>query len=228
MIVCPNCRTINEEGLETCTSCGRSLAPGPSLLGPSRRTAGEAPPLEIKAPKPVSKWRPWVLLGFVVVLAASFVVWRSAKPDPCRGTNFTSEKFGYCLTVPEGWTAGNAMVGNVAVDQFSLPLRSTTVLVEAVDLAEGTGLRQFGDFVRQRDDQAGLTPGPVSNLRLGGVEAQQWDIELTSATGESFQLREVVVVVGEVGWRITLNDSAESFSANAESFHRMLRSWRFS
>lgn len=120
------------------------------------------------------------------------------------------------------------MVGSVAVDQFSLPLLSTTVLVEAVDLAEGTGLRQFGDFVRQRDDQAGLTPGPVSNLLMDGVEAQQWDIEVLSAAGESFQLREVVVVVGEVGWRITLNDSAESFSANAESFHLMLRSWRFS
>ena len=30
MIVCPACRTANDEGAEVCASCGRSLDPAPS------------------------------------------------------------------------------------------------------------------------------------------------------------------------------------------------------
>jgi hypothetical protein len=228
VIVCPACRTINEEGLEACTNCGRSLAPGPSIMGASRRTEADRPQLELPPPKQPSKWRPVIVAAVLFLVVAGFGAWRLFRPDPCRGTNFASDSFGYCLTVPEGWDAGTAQVGSVALDQFSLPTESTTVLVEAVDLAEDTGLTQFGDFVRRRDDQAGLSAGPVRSVLLDGVEAQQWDISHTSEAGDAYQLREVVVVRDEVGWRITLNDSADAFEGHAEAFDRMLESWRFS
>lgn len=228
MIVCPSCRTINDEGVETCMNCGRSLAPGPSLMGSSRRTEGERHAIEIPAPPQPSKWRPVALAAFVLLVVAGFGAWRLLRPDPCRGTNFTSDAFGYCLMIPEGWDAGTAQVGTVSLDQFSLPTESTTVLVEAVDLADDTGLQQFGEFVRRRDGQAGLSAGPVRETLLDGIEAQQWDITHTSQTGDVFKLREVVVVNGEVGWRITLNDSMDGFDGHVKAFQRMLDSWQFS
>lgn len=227
MIVCPNCRHVNEEERGTCGNCGGSLEPGHHAMLATRRTGAELSPIEIKTPEPPPKWRPWVMLGVLVLALGGFFVWRIVRPDPCRGTDFTSDRFGYCLDVPGGWKADDAMVGNVTVDQFTLPKRSTTVLVEAVDLTQDTNLQGFGDFVRRKDTDAGLSPGPVRDLILDGVDAQQWDITVTSATAAAYQIREVVVVSGHIGWRITLNDTQANFGTDAKSFQRMLDSWRF-
>jgi hypothetical protein len=57
--------------------------------------------------------------------------------------------------------------------------------------------------------------------------AQVWDITIASDAGTAYQLREVVVVKDQVGWRITLNDVADTFDEHAAPFQEMLRSWRF-
>ena len=81
-----------------------------------------------------------VIVGVGVVVGA-FVLLR---PDPCGGTNFESENFGYCIVVPEGWEAGPAQFGaDVTLDQFAPPTGSATVVVEAVDLETGVGLNQW-------------------------------------------------------------------------------------
>ncbi len=227
MIVCPSCRTLNDESAQLCSRCGRSLEPGASPMVSVRRTGAELPALDIKTPKLPSRWRPIVVLGVLIGLIAGFVSWRLFRPDPCRGRNFTSNMFGYCLTVPAGWIPGRAQVGNVSLDQFSVPAQSTAVLVEAVDLAAGAQLSQFGDFVRGRDVQAGITPGSVQPTALGGVPAEEWDMTVTAQSGNTFRLREVVAVRNEVGWRITLNDSVDGFDAHARVFQQMLASWGF-
>jgi hypothetical protein len=228
MIVCPSCRAANEEDRETCESCGRSLEPGPVTLAPQRPPASAGPVLEIAPPKPPSRWRPYVIVGglaLVVVAAGGFLLLR---PDPCEGTNFTSDAFGYCLTVPDGWTAEPALFGaDVTLDQFAPPTASTTVIVEAVDLEEGVGLDEWAGFVRQQDADAGLVPGPASEAIVDGVTARQWDVSATSDAGTDYRMREVVVVRDEVGWRITLNDTEDRFDVSAASFERMLDSWRF-
>ncbi len=226
MIVCPQCRQANPEEAQFCSRCGRSLEPGPTFMGPARQTEGRLP-IEIKTPQPPSRWRPVILLAAALGIVVGFAAWKLLGPDPCRGRNFTSERFGYCLTIPEGWSAGTAQVGNTALDQFSVPTEPTTVLVEAVDLSADTNLAQFAEFVRQKDGEAGLTAGPIRAVTLGGMDAESWDISLASAAGDAFQVREVVVVKDEVGWRITLNDSAEGFHDHARSFQQMLDSWRF-
>jgi hypothetical protein len=40
-------------------------------------------------------------------------------------------------------------------------------------------------------------------------------------------MREVVVVLNDVGWRITLNDLQDAFDTSAVVFDDMLDSWRF-
>jgi hypothetical protein len=229
MIVCPHCRYANEEERTTCGQCGRSLEPGPSALAPQLLPQGGRPILEVEKPKPPSKWRPVVIVGGLVFVMAALGGFFLFRPDPCRGTNFSSATFGYCLDVPEGWTAEPARFGaDVTLDQFAPPTQSATVIVEAVDLEQGVALEQWSEFVRQQDADAGLTPGPPSETAVDGATAQQWEVTATSDAGTDYRMREVVVVRDEVGWRITLNDVEESFPVSASTFEGMLESWRFS
>jgi hypothetical protein len=228
MIVCSSCRNVNEEDATACARCGASLEPGHMALLPVRRSEAERPPIELRQPAPVSKWRPFVILGMLVLGAAAVGAALLLRPDPCSGTNFESENFGYCLLVPEGWEAGPARFGaQVTLDQFAPPTESATVVVEAVDLESGTGLEDWSQFVRQRDEEAGLTPGASSETSIDGVGALQWDVTVAPEGGESFRMREVVVVRGDVGWRITLNDLSEGFGTSAVVFQGMLDSWQF-
>jgi hypothetical protein len=227
MVVCPSCRTVNTEEASACASCGASLEPGFASLTPVRRTESERPPLEIQTPKPPSKWRPLALLGLLVVGIAVVSGAYLIRPDPCEGANFESENFGYCISVPEGWRATEARFGaDVVLDQFAPPTESTTVLVEAVDLESGAALEDWAATVLQKDEGIGLTPGAASETELGGVPALQW--EVTSTDGEqSFRMREVVAVRGDVGWRIALSDLSDGFGTSAVVFQGMLETWRF-
>jgi hypothetical protein len=72
-----------------------------------------------------------------------------------------------------------------------------------------------------------LKAGPRASTEIDGVAAQVWDITVASEAGTAYQLREVVVVKDQVGWRITLNDLADTFDDHAAPFQEMLRSWRF-
>jgi hypothetical protein len=225
MIVCPNCRVSNEEHARFCMTCGRPLDPGPSLR--VRPEGGPHAPTEIRPPKPPARWPGFLALGVLIVGAAGFFGWKVFAPDPCRG-KFSSSQFGYCLTVPAGWQADAARVGTANVDMFAPSASSTVVIVAAVDLPTNSGLTSFGSSVRQQDQQGGLQPGQPESTTVGGMPAQQWDITVPSQSGaQTFKVREIVVVNGEVGWKISMNDSASAFQSHLAPLTEMLRSWRF-
>ena len=227
MVVCPVCREINEEDRGICQKCGSSLEPAATALLP--RVQGEPrQPIELTPPAQPSRWRPLIALGVLVGAALGVGAFVLFRPDPCSDTNFESENFGYCLTVPSGWEAGPARFGaDVTLDQFAPPTGSATVVVEAVDLETGTALDAWSQFVRQRDEDAGLTPGPASESTLDGADSMQWDVSVSSEGGNRFLMREVVTVKGDVGWRVTLNDLQSDFDTSAVAFHDMLDSWTF-
>jgi hypothetical protein len=227
VVVCPTCREVNEEGRAICQKCGSSLAPDAVALRP-RREPGERAPIEMRKPPQPSKWRPLIVLGVFLVGLTAVGAFFALRPDPCGETNFESENFGYCLLVPEGWEAGPAQFGaDVTLDQFAPPTGSATVVVEAVDLETGVALEQWSEFVRTRDEDAGLTPGPASEATLDGADALQWDVSVASEGGNSFLMREVVVVSNDIGWRVTLNDLQDGFDTSAVVFRDMLDSWQF-
>ncbi len=210
-----------------CQKCGSSLTPDAVALLP-RREPGERPPIEMRKPPQPSKWRPLIVLGALLGAALAVGAFLLLRPDPCNGTNFESENFGYCLLVPDGWEAGPAQFGaDVTLDQFAPPTGSATVVVEAVDLETGTGLDQWSEFVRQRDEQAGLTPGPASEATLDGADALRWDVSVDAAGGDRYLMREVVTVSDDVGWRVTLNDLQDGFDTSAVAFRDMLDSFQF-
>lgn len=227
MVVCPTCREVNEEDRAMCQKCGSSLAPSTVSLLP-RREPGERPPIEIRKPPQPSTWRPLIVLGVLLAIGVGVGAYFLLRPDPCGGTNFESENFGYCIVVPEGWEAGPARFGaDVTLDQFAPPTGSATVVVEAVDLETGIQLEQWSEFVRQRDEASGLVPGPASEARLGGADALQWDVSVAAEGGDSYLMREVVAVSGGIGWRVTLNDLQDGFDTSAVVFRDMLDSWQF-
>jgi hypothetical protein len=228
MIVCPSCRTVNEEDLPFCAKCGRTLEPGPVMLAPRRTDLAERVQLELKAPPKRSKWKPVVVLGTMGLMLIGGGAFFLFRPDPCKGTNFTSDTFGYCLSVPEGWVAQPARFGTSAtLDQFAPPRATATVIVDAADLTDAAQLDQWAAFVRQKDQDAGLIPGRPTDLTLDGVAAQQWDVSVTSDSGAGYTMREVVVVRDDVGWRVTLSDSSDGFASSAGTLKLMLESWRF-
>ena len=227
MVVCPSCRHVNPEEAERCLRCGTSLAPGQTALLPVRRTEDERPPIEIRRPKQPSKWRAPLVVASAVAVVAAVGAYLLFRPDPCEGTNFASENFGYCVLVPQGWEAGLARFGEaVTLDQFAPPTDSATVVVEAVDLELGTELEAWSEFVRERDEEAGLVPGPSSETSLDGVDALQWDVTVETEE-ETFRMREVVAVRDDIGWRITLNDLSDRFATTAAVFEDMLATWQF-
>ena len=229
MVICPNCRSVNEEDRGHCASCGASLDPAIASFGAIRHSPSDRPQIELRVPKQPSRWRPIVFLGFIAVVLVGSGAYAFFRPDPCDGTNFASQNFGYCLLVPLGWEAGPARFGaDVTLDQFAPPTESATVVVQAVDLESGTGLDQWSEFVRSQDEDAGLTPGPASDAALDGADALQWDVTVEADGGETFQMREVVTVRDDVGWRVTLNDVQDGFDTSAVVFQDMLESWQFS
>jgi hypothetical protein len=228
VIVCPACRNANDEERTTCERCGASLEPGPAMLVSGRRSDAEREPIEIPQPRGPSRWRGFALLGVIAAVAIGAGLFLLLRPDPCGGTNFTSSNFGYCLTVPDGWTAEEAQVGSSAtLDQFSVPAKAATVLVEAVDLQQDATLETFSRFVQQKDEDAGLTPGRASDTRIDGVDARQWDITVSASGGATYTLREVVFVSRGWGWRVQFNDLASDFDGHESGFSQLLGSWRF-
>ncbi|MGZ4109104.1 MAG: hypothetical protein ACXVQU_10340 [Actinomycetota bacterium] len=227
MIVCPNCRKANGEEAAACEQCGASLAPGPTHLL-SRRAPTERKPIEIAAPKPPSPWRAIVVLGVLVGVGIGTAAWYLLRPTPCDGTNFTSQQFGYCMTLPSDWEWHPAKFGSaLTVDQFTPPSQSATVLVEAADLADNADLSSFADAVRGKDAQSGLTPGRIQQTSVDGADALAWDIHYTNGAGTDFSVREVVVVKNHFGWRMMLNDTAVSFGDDVSQFNGMVESFRF-
>jgi hypothetical protein len=227
VIVCPNCRNANDEDAKACAKCGASLEPGPTHLS-TRRPPNERPPIEIPQPRPPSPWRAIVGLGVLLGVGIGAGAWYLLRSDPCDGTNFSSERFGYCMTLPEEWTWQPAKFGeSVTVDQFTPPSESATVLVEAADLPDDADLSAFADAVRRTDEEAGLSPGPIEKTTVDGADALAWEIDYTSDAGGAYGVREVVVVNDRFGWRLMLNDVAESFHRHVSTFETMVESFRF-
>ena len=227
MIVCPSCRHGNGEDAAACERCGASLVPGPTQLL-SRRAPSERKPVEIAQPKPPSPWFAVAVLGILLGAGVGAGAWYLLRPNPCDGTNFTSDQFGYCLTVPESWDWRPAKFGDaVTVDQFSPPSQPATVLVEAADLPDDATLETFADSVRQRDQDAGMTPGAIERTTVDGADALAWNIDYTSDSGTAYGVREVVVVNDHFGWRLMLNDIAADFGDAVPQFNRRVGSFRF-
>lgn len=227
MIVCPACRASNAEERATCEACGGSLAPGPAALR-ARRAPSERPAIEIPTRRPPSRFRPYIVLGAFLLLVAGGIAFAVLRPDACRGRSFTSDAFGYCVDVPDGWAQAPARFGNGAtLDGFSDVDGTASILVEAVDLTDTTDLDTWARMVRARDEAVGLSPGATTDVVVGGVPARSWELTAESGDGTAYRTREVVLVRDAVGWRLTLNETEAGFADASDALDELLATWGF-
>ena len=202
----------------------------PPLLPPPPGGAIEAPP---PPPDPGSGRRSRVpvlvalaVLSAMVLIVGSLALWLST-PGRCDNATFTSERFGYCMTAPAGWTAETARVGDTPVDRFIEPDGSAVVYVQAVAVDQGQDVHAFSDYVRSVAEQSGYTLGQPNDFEIDGVAAVSWEkSEATPTTSETI-VREVVFVRGDTAWRVQFADSADAFDAHKPAFEEMLGSWHF-
>ena len=226
MLVCPSCRTANEEGTDVCETCGDSLAPGLHPMTATHRAGASVADIETPSPPQPKLWPRVTAAVAVLVAGAAFAIWLAVRPGPCDG-KFSSERFAYCVTVPEGWTSQAATIGSVPVDQFVRSGEEATVVVVAFNLRPGTDLAAYASAARDRDREAGLVPGPIKSARLGEERALEWELLAPGEDTTSFRALEVVAVHESIGWTLQLDGTAPSFTRHLVALDAMLGSWAF-
>jgi hypothetical protein len=164
----------------------------------------------------------------VLLVAALFgsgaLLWSWAtRPAICDDANISSERFGYCITAPEGWRLAEPVAGQLPADQLFRPDGDTTLMIQAVET--GRDLTAFADDVRRLQTDSGLNTEEMRALTVAGVDALQWDATLASSG--AVQARTVVFERDGIAWRLQFADSAKAFDEYVDDLALMLRSWRF-
>jgi hypothetical protein len=196
----------------------------------------EPPPRPVEAgarsttAEPAQRSRTPLVVGLLVLLVLAGVVagvaaWLAA-PGRCDEATFTSDRFGYCVAAPPGWSAEPARVGQASVDSFLIPDGSAAVFVQAVDLQDGQTLDRFAEYVRGLGEQGGYSMGGITQTEVGGVPAMTWEVFVSSTTGAT-RMREVVFVRGATAWRVQFADTSGGYDAHSPAFQQMLSSWHF-
>lgn len=201
----------------------------PPLLPPPPGGPVEPPPPP--APEADRRSRVPVLvamavLSAMVLIVGSLALWLSA-PGRCDDATFTSERFGYCMTAPAGWTAETARVGDTPVDRFLEPDGSAVVYVQAVAVDQGQDVQAFSDYVRSVAEQSGYQLGQPNEFQIDGVAAVSWEKSEAPQTTAGTIVREVVFVRDDTAWRVQFADTPDGFDAHAPAFEEMLGSWHF-
>ena len=171
---------------------------------------------------------PLIAVTVVVFVLASLGVgaWLVTRPSACSGRAFVSNRFGYCVDPPEGW-AGTLGSGSVsAPDSFVARSSPATVEVATVELEEPASLASFVERVEQLDSNSGLLVGERAQVEISGEPAVFFDAKAAGPRG-AMEVREVIVVRDNSGWRITFTDTDELFQRDLSSFRSLLDSWRF-
>lgn len=224
MLVCPNCRRDNAEEAQFCTFCGRSLAP--DAAGGDRPVRREERPetFEIPAPKPPNAIPGIVTLVALVVGLGGIGTWLALRPNVCEG-KFSSDRYPYCVAVPQGWQESGQEIGGTTADSFRPQTEGAVVLVVAEEVDPGTNTEAYADVYRGNQEDGGLFPGPVRRIEVGGTDAVVWEITGTTDEGTSVRQRQLTVVRDGMGWVITFAGAVDGYRQHRPIFDGMLQSW---
>ena len=166
-------------------------------------------------------------IGILLVVAffgTGALLWSwAARPALCHDANVTSERFGYCITVPLQWRVAAPVGGELPADQLIRLDGDTTLMIQAVET--GRDLPAYADDVRRLQADNGLNTQEMRSITVAGVDALQWDATLASSG--AVKARTVVFERDGVAWRLQFADSAKAFDAHVGDLAEMLRSWRF-
>jgi hypothetical protein len=166
------------------------------------------------------------LVVAAVVAVSGLVVQSALRPDPCQGAAFVSSTYGYCVTLPTGWTDTPAAREFFGVDAFRKDTTPIVIYVDAIQLG-GEDLDAVTTAVRQVDEAGGVTLGDVSTSSLDGEPTREWTVtEQTRQGGRS--VREIIAVRDNIAWRIEVADVEGAPDQDYAEAQQLLDSFRFS
>ena len=254
MSACPSCGAQAPDDAKFCANCGAQLteastqdtpeATSPEPEAPEARSpvaddaALATTSAEEPAPSPLARgerkgagFGVLLLLVAIAGLVVGATVWALSFKDPCEG-KFSSERFAYCLSVPQGWQASPARIGSAEVDQFAKPTGVGVVIVQSQPLdaaAEGEAaqLETYAQQLRDQSEEAGMEVGAANEATLDGHDALVWSATSTTAEGDDFEQVQLATTQNGNGWSISLTDSAGGIEATRPAFQDMLQTWRF-
>ncbi len=74
------------------------------------------------------------VLPVAALFGSGALLWSWAtRPAICDNANISSERFGYCITAPEGWRLAEPVAGQLPADQLFRPDGDTTLMIQAVE-----------------------------------------------------------------------------------------------
>lgn len=225
MLVCPHCRSENAEEATACQVCRRALEPTESHL---RRTEGTERLEDEFDLRPSRRPRAWPGILALVVLAAGLGgvwLWFSNRPSPCEG-KFVSPLFGYCITIPAGWTGGSIRTPVGAIDRYEPEEPGAEVVVLAGEAVPGTTSEQYAQGIRSTQETLGVTVGPIQSVEVGeGTPAVAWQATVRADDGTILQQRTVALIRNGLGYRILLGGDGSIFDEARFAFEQILSSW---
>jgi hypothetical protein len=225
VLVCPACRSENHEDAQFCTTCGRSLSPDETaLVATPRRETGELE-IDVPAPRTQSAVPGIVALTAILVAGIGAATWFALRPNPCAG-KFSSDRFPYCVTVPQGWQEAQVDIQGTPVDQFTPSNEGPTVFVHASSAPEGFDTQSYADALRSDAQESGLFPTAPRPLAVGGDEGLAWDVTKSDATTGSFIVeRRIALVRDGMRWDILIFGKERALERALAAFERMLATW---
>jgi hypothetical protein len=199
----------------------------PPLPEPPPALPGSEPEIP---PAPERRSRTPLLVAAVVVVGmvgaiVGTAVWLSA-PGRCEEATFTSSRFDYCLVEPRGWSGNEVSDQGQNYDRFQTSGASANVAIAAAPLNSGQTVDDVVSDVRSQAEEQGFGLGPMTERRVDGVRAVQWDVT-AETEGVQVMVREVVFARGGVYWRVQLADLQEQFDLHTGDLSRMLDTWHF-
>lgn len=233
MLVCPNCRSDQQEDARFCTACGRTLEPEEgALLRVPRREIHDEP--DEPAPRPTSNLTAALALALVLTLGGGLGAWWAfrpapAAPAPCRGKDFVSQVYPYCMEIPEGWEGGTERTVTGVLDIFS-PRRtqdSVEMEVRVGPVLPGVNTATYAQEFRTSQETQGLQVSDPRGLLVGGDQGVTWTTSGRDDSGELVNQRQVVLVRGGLSWRASLTGQADAYDEAFPIFLMMLNSVEF-
>lgn len=166
----------------------------------------------------------------LILLSAAILVATERPEQGCEPGEFSSQRFGYCLALPDGWmglAAGKGSRFEVAsADLIQAADAPASILISASPIEEGQ-LDAFVEQVRQRDTEAGaFSQGTTMEGEVAGGPASIFDA-LAPRGPTPMQIRETLFVRNGFVWRIQLTSVDRTFDADTRELERILETWRF-
>lgn len=226
MLVCPNCRSDNQEDSRFCTTCGRSLSPDEAAMVARPRREEAEPEMDIPAPREYSPLPGILTLAVIALAAIGVTTWFLLRPNPCEG-KFTSDRFPYCVTVPSSWQAQQVQLqSGQTLDAFVAPQQDGARVYVLAEEAGGLNTQTFTEESREQLRSDGLFPTPPEPVDVDGVQGFSWEVtQQSEATGTLVTENRVTLVRDGMRWVIVLLGPQPDVERSLPEFQDMLETW---